>query len=158
MKRLPIAILALACAFTACKKEEDAAPSRDTLLTARNWRLIAHVSSTTTGGKTTTYDEFADYDACEKDNFTKFSPNKTLVADQGAIKCDPDTDQQSNGTWDFNSDQTKLLLDSPDLGGLIIPFELLELNSTMMKLRITQTYGTAPNTVVDTETYTFNAF
>ncbi|PJJ53179.1 hypothetical protein [Hymenobacter chitinivorans] len=153
MKRLPIAILALACAFTGCKKEEEAAPSKTSLLTARNWRLIADVSSITSGGKTTSYDEFADYDECEKDNFTKFSSDKKVTVDEGKLKCDPNGDQQSSGTWDFNSDQTKLLLDSPDLGGVVIPFELVELGANTMKLRITQTLGADSYS----EIYTFSA-
>ncbi|UOQ73629.1 hypothetical protein [Hymenobacter cellulosilyticus] len=162
MKRLPIAVLALACAFTGCKKDNEDTPapaqSKTDMLTSKRWRVIADVSTETINGKTTSYDEFADYEACEKDNFTKFSPDKTLKVDEGTLKCDPSADQQSSGTWDFNSDQSKLLLASPDLGGLTVPFELVELNSTTIKLRLTQTFGTDPNKETYTETYTFSAF
>ncbi|MBC7446767.1 MAG: hypothetical protein H7330_01780 [Hymenobacteraceae bacterium] len=94
------------------------------------------------------------YDNCEKDDYTIFRSDKTLTTSPGTIKCST-TDTDENGTWDFNSDQTKFQLAVAQFGGLLLSFDLLQLDDNTLKVKYVDnsTSGT-----VDTQTITFSAF
>lgn len=156
MKKLFLFALA-AAAVSACKKDSENTPSRMDLITAKNWRVTALTSTTTItpasgSSSTTTRDDYAQYSACEKDNFYKFNTNKTVVADEGPTKCDPSDPQTTTIAWDFNSDQTKLLT------GANYSEDILELSATTLRLRETGSYTYTINTttysVVSTTTFT----
>ena len=135
-------------------KKDDPTPNKTSLLTAKKWRVSAQSTTATLNGNTTTVDEFATMQPCEKDDFTQFKTDKTVVFDQGATKCDPADNQTENGTWDFNSDQTKLNLSDPDFGGIAIPFDIVTLNATTLTLRFTSNASGASSS----STITFTAF
>jgi len=167
MKKLSFFALSLTL-FTgvvSCSKDnEEPTPATKTkteLLTAKNWRLTAEQMTMVSGGKTTTEDHFKDYEACEKDDFYKFNPDKSLIADQGATKCSSSANepQSEKGTWDFNSDQTKLTFSAD--GPLGITFNIAELTATTLKITYSQTQDTDGDGKEDTTityTQTFTAF
>lgn len=150
MKRLPFYVLALVLAggFTSCSKDDkdDPTPATKTeLLTAKSWRLTA--DSSIEAGETTATDDYATLEACEKDNFIKFASSKVVTFDEGATKCDPTDPQTLTGSWDLNSGETQLFLTDPNLG-LPVPFEIVELTSSTLKMKVTF-FGTTT-----TRTYT----
>ena len=148
-------------ALGACKKDSEPAPgssSRTDLLTAKNWRLSAYTSTYTAGGVSVPTDEFAAMSACERDNFAKFSANKSVVFDEGATKCDPTDPQTETGSWDFNGDQTKLTIPVPQLGGTPLPLDIVDLSATTLHLRYSYTYSTGGVSYSQAEDLTFTAF
>jgi len=157
MKKLLLFGLA-AASLSACKKESQTtpSPSKTELLTAKNWRLTAYTSTVTVTGNsssTNTGNIYALLSACQKDNFFKFNTDKTLVEDEGSIVC-INTPQKTSYTWEFSSDQTRLLVTSPvstdDFG------TITELSSTTLRLRNTDivTANGTTTTTVDDATYT----
>lgn len=160
MKRFTLSVLTLATVassfvFTSCKKDDDdpKPKTKTELLTAKNWRITGDVSTITSGGNTITTDEYADYQACEKDDFIKFETNKSAKFDEGANRCSGNT-QTETGAWDFNSDESKLLLSDPDNGPVSIPFDLVELTDSTLKIRISG----SSNGATYSQTYTYTAF
>ncbi|WP_303309444.1 hypothetical protein [Hymenobacter sp. BT730] len=154
--RLFIALL-LVGSFSACKKDndDDKPKSKTELLTAKNWRMSAETYSYVDGGRTVTEDAYVDYEPCAKDDFEKYNTDKTLVYDQGPTKCDdtasdPQT-QQVN--WDFNSDQSKLILSDPG-SALSLSFDIVELTASTLKLQ----FKGSSNGINFTYAATYNAF
>lgn len=134
-------VLLFVGSFTACKKDndDDKPKSKTELLTAKNWRLSAAVVSGTYQGTSFSEDGYANADPCEKDNFLKFNSNKTVAYDQGPTKCDdtaadPQTEQ---GAWDFNSDESKLLLSNTG-GGATFGLDILELTASTLKVEYSE--------------------
>ena len=161
MKTLSIYLLTAAMglsALSSCKKDSTGTPtpaaSKADLLTAKKWRVSANTTVTTYNNQTNTSDDYASSPSCERDDFTQFNANKTAFFDQGATKCSSTDPQTTNGTWDFNSDQTKLNLTDPDLGGLVIPFDILTLDASTLSLRFTQ----SASGVSSIKTITFKSF
>ncbi|WP_157547657.1 hypothetical protein [Hymenobacter sp. DG25A] len=138
--RLFIALLFVG-SFTACKKDnDDNKPKTKTeLLTAKNWRLSAAVGSLTSGSSTYSQDIFADMEPCQKDDFEKFSTDKTAILDQGATKCDDmaSDPQTQKVAWNFESDETKLKI-SEIGGGDSYTVDLVELTATTMIQKYTE--------------------
>ena len=162
MKKLFLLLLATA-SLGACKKDSNstspAAASRPDLLTAKNWRLSAYTSTFTAAGTpAVTTDEYAGLPACERDNFAKFNTNKSVAFDEGPTKCNTTDPQTENGTWDFNSDYTKLTLGDPQLGGFPVPFDVIDLSASTMALRYTYTYSTNGISYSQTINVSFTAF
>ena len=149
-----VLVAALATLTVSCKKDSEnmPAPSKTELLTTKKWRITAASTVTTMGTNTTTTDEYATTPACERDDFTQFMTSKVVNFDEGATKCNSSDPQTSSGTWDFNSDQTKLNLTSPDLGGLLLPFDLVKLDATTLTIRYTQSQS--GSTVIFNRTFT----
>ncbi|MCB2409304.1 hypothetical protein [Hymenobacter lucidus] len=164
MKRLPIAILALACAFTSCKKDnEDVKPqSKSDLLTAKSWRASAAVYTITSGTATNSIDLYNGVDpnknpytpACTKDDFLKFNTDKSAVFDEGATRCSPSDPQSSKGAWDFTSNESKLLLSETSTSSSGELYDIVELSATTLKIKQTET----DNNVTETYLVTYTAF
>ena len=140
----------------ACKDKTVApAPQRIDLLTAKNWRISANSTTTTTSaGVSTTTDEYATSPACERDNFYKFNADKTSLRDEGASKCDPVLPQTENFTWAFNADQTQLLVTTPGSNKLETD-DIVELSATTLRLR---TVTTTSSGTVNTNNVTLTSY
>ncbi|KAA9331426.1 hypothetical protein F0P96_14375 [Hymenobacter busanensis] len=134
MKKVALlATLALACTFTACKKDDDK-KSKTELLTAKSWRVTADKQTTTVGTQSSTDDNYAGYQACEKDDFVKFMTDKKLEFNEGGSKCSTADPQTETGAWDFNSDETKLTIrEQGNTSG--ITFDIVELSGSTLKLK-----------------------
>lgn len=164
MKRLPIAVVALACAFTSCKKDsEDVKPvSKADLLTAKNWRASASIYTFTSGTSTQTIDFYNGIDptfgpytpACTKDDFLKFNTDKSAVFDEGPTRCSASDPQSSKSAWDFNSNESKLLLLETSSSTSSELYDIVELSATALIIKQTK----VDNNTTRTNTYTFTAF
>ncbi len=131
-------------------------PSQLSLLTAKPWRVTALTSSTTSGtGIAKTTNEYAAMPTCLRDDFFKFNPDKTTLRDEGATKCDATSPQTKKYTWDFNGDQTQLLLTPTGKTKADSPSDILELTATTLRLHTTTTISPG---VVITQNITFTAF
>lgn len=161
MKKLFLFALA-AASLSACKKDSDNTPSRTELLTSRKWRITAFTVNTTSsivGGtpSSMTIDQYALQLACEKDDFYQFNTDKTMKQEEGPTQCSTSPTQTTVFNWDFNSDQSKLILtlrgsSSPTLD------DIVELSPTTMRLRET-TSSTSGNSTLNRElNITFSAF
>lgn len=163
MKKLSLLLLA-ALALGSCKKNDEtaptpAAPSKTDLLTAKNWRVTADKTTTTVGTTaSTTTDEYAISRACERDNFIKFNTNKTASFDEGATKCDTSDPQTQSGSWDFNSDGTKLIITDPTSGSIALQQDILELTATTLRVRFTSSFSFGGVNETDVQETTFTAF
>jgi len=117
------ALLAVSC------KDEDAKPSNTELLTAKSWTVT---SFTLSGQDLTEY--FSE--ECENDDSTKFGKDGKLTIDNGSVKCyssEPQTEE--NGTWVFESNETKLKFTSDS--GDVESYDIDELTATTLKVSST---------------------
>jgi hypothetical protein len=154
--------LAGVVALSACKKDSENTPSKADLLTSKNWRVSAQTSTSTTtitGGSTSTNttNVYATTQACEKDNFYKFNTDKTLIEDEGASKCSSSALQITTLKWDFNSDQTKLLITSNGSSSGAAD-DILELSASTLRLRESDVYTSGNTTYTTVDEITFTAF
>lgn len=145
-----------ACA-EACKKEADD-PGKPALLTAPSWRVSARTHTTTFSyGSPSVRDEYATMGTCEKDNYTTFNADHTVLADEGATKCNAAAPQTDTGTWSLSSHDAQLTIVGTAPGSSPLVYEVLELSATTLRLRYTysSTSGVAGNFVTET---TYAAF
>ncbi|HEX8659275.1 MAG TPA: lipocalin family protein, partial [Hymenobacter sp.] len=114
--------------FTSCKKdkEEPKPKTRTELLTAKNWRISADV--TTTVGTSAPDDNYARMPACEKDDFLKFNTNNSCILDAGQLKCNSAEPQTTTGTWNFTDNDTKLTIDGD-------VYEVVEVSESTLKIK-----------------------
>jgi hypothetical protein len=136
-------LLTLTVLLSACKKD-DQVPTKTELLTKGVWKMTAYTVDPefaifdNNGNMTgTTNDMFATMEDCEKDDTNKFNTDKTMVADEGATKCDSSNPQMTSMVWSFNADETALNIS--DDGDAII-LSILELTDKVLKVKSTETY------------------
>jgi hypothetical protein len=147
-----IPFLLLAATLAACKKDNGSGLSRTDFLTTNKWRLTAQTTTVVSNGTTTVTDEYAKLAACQRDNFTKFNSNNTLVINEGATTCNPQNPRTWDGDWEYvNGDQNKLVF-SAYISSSRVPFDVLELSATTLRLRYTQ--SNSLNSSTNDVTYT----
>ncbi|QNE38201.1 hypothetical protein F1C16_00835 [Hymenobacter sp. NBH84] len=163
--------LCAALLMAGCTKEESdqAAPkskltAKESMLTAKNWRITTIASTTviTADGIapiTTSFDSYALLTSCQKDNFAKYTIDKTIVVDEGATKCSATDPQTQTYTWSLNADETELTV-SGKLNGAdhTEKAELLQLTSTTMQVRTTTVVRRLDVTSTTKSTTTYIAF
>jgi hypothetical protein len=167
MQKLFLVALAMV-SLSACKKDSANTPSKVDLLTAQKWRVSAYTSTVTIGFATTTTanpasvtttDKYASLASCEKDNFTKYNANKTMVQDEGPTKCYAYSAQKQDYTWEFNSDQTRIFTkDATAAGANPFPSIIMELSATTLRLREAYSYTSGNVTTTTVEDVTYTAF
>jgi hypothetical protein len=152
---LIFSLLSLTFMISACKKDKVVS-SKTSLLTAGSWKMTAFTidpaypiydSNFNITGYTT--DMFATMDACDKDDTHLFKVDYSVVTDEGATKCDPANPQTTTGTWSLNSDETVITITED---GVSQTATLLELTSSVLKFKTTDTFGTE----TETNTITFS--
>lgn len=122
-----VAIAAVAM-FSSCKKDDK---SRTDLLTSGNWKIISDQERAGTGA----WEEYIDdYDACELDNYLKFSKANTVEFNEGPTLCDPLDDQSYTLPWNFMSDETQL-----SVAGEVVNIE--ELSGSTLTITSSETVG-----------------
>jgi outer membrane lipoprotein-sorting protein len=133
MKKVLLSLVLLSLFVGGCKKEETTVPkSKTDLLCAHYWKAISiNVNPPIDLDGTPVSDLLSIMDDCQKDDLVKYNNDKTVIYDEGATKCYPNSPQTTSGTWSFNSDETILTEDDEDL-------TLVELNETTLKLKIVQ--------------------
>jgi hypothetical protein len=149
MKKIYLAlIVSLFFAILSCKKDD--APTKKELLTGKNWILVAE---TVTPGiyinGVLITDSYAQMDDCSKDDLSKFNSDGTYTFEEGATKCDVNDPQVwDSGTWVFNSDQTILVITSPDYG--TGNAKIIELTSSKLIVTLEETDEGIKYTFTDT--------
>lgn len=162
MRKLLFLSLGLAT-LNACKKDNETTPaataSPTELLTAKNWRLSAYTSSfATAGAAAVTTDEYEAIPACQRDDFAKFNANKSVLYDVGATKCSATDAQSETSTWALSSNDTKLMLAVPQLGGFPNTYDIISLSSSTLHIRYSYTYSSNNVSYTETQDATFTAF
>ena len=135
--------LALGLTFAGCKKDSPSAtpaPTKTELLTNRNWVVTAATVSpglpNPNGGSPIT-DLYAQFSACEKDDFIRFEAASVFKEDEGATKCSSGSSQTRIGTWAFGSNDAVITI-----GGTVDnsgSYNVADLSDNTMKL--TQSYA-----------------
>ncbi|UOQ72786.1 lipocalin family protein [Hymenobacter cellulosilyticus] len=155
MKRSSLLVLlSLALGFTACEKDEEV-PQDVQLLTAKNWRMSANVTTFVypAGNARRDVDNYSASPACDHDDFWKFAPDKTMVIDEGASKCEPSAPQSNPAQWNLDATNRTLSV----IAGTTRTYELLELTASTLKFK--QDNGLSPiDGAPYYTTYTFTSF
>jgi len=160
MKKILYALTAFILIITSCKKENIQLPDlpgkKPNALSGTSWKTISSTSVIHYNGLTIEYDLFSSMLPCQKDNVSTFLADGTTMSDEGPLRCNANDPQTSvNGNWTLSSDQKKLVFSTtvPNVVGLtLLNCEVLQLDSSTLKLRYT-TYYNGPETVITT-TYT----
>ena len=148
--------LALGLMFTGCKKDSPnatPAPTKTELLTNKNWVVTAATISpglqNPNGGAPIT-DLYAQFSACDKDDFIRFEAASVFKEDEGANKCSSSSNQTRTGIWAFGSNDTVITIGgSVDNSG---SYNVAELSDNTLKLTQLYPYNGVNYTV--TATYT----
>lgn len=122
--KISLSILLLACLvlISSCKEDEPIL-SRLELLTQKPWKLksVAIAGFPISAPESTAAD----------DTYT-FSTDGSYTFDEGSTKEEPTDPQTVTGTWEFAENETVIKLNA---GGLTLNQEILELNSTTLKVK-----------------------
>ena len=116
--------------LNSCSKDEEEAPEQVTVkskITGRDWKTTDY-SVTVNGSAIITY---ADFDACVKDDITRFLNDFTGTVDEGSTKCDPGDPQQTAFTWTLVSSDTQIRYED---SGDITVYNIKINNGTTLKL------------------------
>jgi hypothetical protein len=110
--------------FTSCGKDDNPAvtKTKTELLISGNWKFKSAFAGTTD------YSGFLQ--ACQKDNIITFAAAGTGTADEGATKCNAGDPQTVSFTWNFQTNETKLIITTPLFTGGSGPFDLISLSET----------------------------
>jgi hypothetical protein len=118
-----------AVSFSSCKKDEK---TKMELITEGNWKLISDQEIIGTGE----WQEYiTSYEACERDNYLKFSSNNIVEANEGATQCDAGDPPSTSGPWSFVNGETQI-----NIYGYV--GNLDELSASRMTISTTETVGT----------------
>lgn len=153
MKRVSLlATLALACAFTACKKDNEKPKSTSELLMAKSWKMTALTEQVGTAAASNEYTSMA---ACEKDNLYKFEASNKFTLDEGPLKCSNSDPQSISGNWALtNSDKTltAVAIDQASMSSIEMTGTIEKISASEFVLKDTDTSG--GTTTVVTATFT----
>jgi len=130
-------------ALSACNKVSDdptPTPTSPDYLTSHSWKLVS-VIGTFDVKPPITKDTFSDLKPCQKDNFLKFSPDHTVVYDNGPTKCNPAEPQQESGTWAFSNGGQQLAMTLGGQNAFPAPVYIKELSATTLRLSYTTVLG-----------------
>lgn len=150
-RKTALVILTVAV-IAGCKKDDNSSPSKTQLLTSGSWKLTAANADPAIDinqDGVVENDIFAVLPTCFKDNLFIFKTNNTYVVDEGATKCnvsDPQIMESSN--WKFSDNESNIMIGDP---GSETIAQLLELSSTVLKMKIVVTDGSY--TLTETLTY-----
>ena len=109
-----MSVLAVLITLASCEKTETVDPGGSGeisgSITDGAWVLTYSVGTTPSG----TYDDFANMDACDKDDKYIFNTDGTWVVDEGGSKCDPTDPQSTSGTYTIMNDNELTIYDQND--------------------------------------------
>jgi len=145
-KGLSVFTMLILITLSSCKKEETTTTKSATdYLTAGNWKVTGITANPgiNTGTEVITDIYSLLLDDCDKDDLTIFNANGTITDDQGAVKCDPESDQTTtDGTWALSGNDTALTLSYPADGGPVV-MTIVTLNGTnlVVTYQVTEDFG-----------------
>jgi Lipocalin-like domain len=141
IRNLILAVVVLTIA--SCKKDEtqQQAPIPTTKdLIAKNWRQTSSVA--TYSYQPGSFDDFATWPPCDKDNISKYNINGTYTYTGGASKCNPSEQEVlDSGSWSLSNNDTKF---SFTTSGTTYTFDIVEITNSSFKIKQTEvfSYGT----------------
>lgn len=148
-------------AFVSCSDDSNTPEPVDpqtTLLINKNWRVTADATVTTTAaGVSTTTDNYAQLQACGKDDFIRFNDNGSLTIDEGPSKCATPDPQTATGKWSWNNDRTVITFTEPCLCPNRPPTLSGPADLTIATMTVTQT-STTDNGSTAVRTVTYGSF
>jgi hypothetical protein len=118
-----VCVIALTFIISSCKKDKETVPSKTALLTAKAWKLdkvLLFNTEVTDPNILATIGGLANSEV-------KFNADGTYTA------TDRTTNTKTNGTWEFNSDQTKLTVKGSTTGS-DVTFDIKTLTDKNMDL------------------------
>jgi len=117
--------LIIILAFLSSCKDDEPTLTRLELLTQKPWKL-----------KTVAIFGFqaSPPESTQSDDTYTFNKDGSYLFDEGGSKEDPSDPQSVNGTWEFAENESVIKLNT---GGLILNQEILELNSSTLKVKFT---------------------
>jgi hypothetical protein len=137
MNKITLSLIAIFAilALSNCKKKTEEpvpAPSRSTLI-VKSWVLTGATASPAVNGLTNVYFLLP---PCDADDQYIFKADKTIEVQEGSSTAckngKPATEVKNQGTWSFNTDESKLTFKA---GLFNIQADILEMSATQMKLR-----------------------
>ncbi len=121
--------------ISSCKKEDnkDSAPAgtEKSKITNKDFKMTDYNASL----NGTPFMTYADIDACDKDDITRFLDDLSGTFDEGPTKCVPTDPQQTSFTWSLVSNDKQLRYDD---NGDVIVFDIKINNGTTLKLESTE--------------------
>jgi len=141
------AIPVLALFLFSCKKEKEP-KTKTELLTGGNWHVVAYTVDPALdwdGDGTDETDVIPVMDDCVKDDFTTFHDDGTGELNEGATKCSDNDPQATPFVWQFQQDDTRLIVQG-------VSYLLESLTETQLVIK---EIGVV-STVTHTHTVTFN--
>ena len=141
------ALVALA-GLTSCDKKSDPEPSRTSLLMSKQWILTASTTTYTNGGASETNDEYAEMDACEKDDLIEFKADSVLVHSEGATKCDTESPDSYQEKWRLSADEKQMMVEDDET---TLTFDIMTLTDS--KLEMQASYNFMGGTVTSKITF-----
>lgn len=155
--RLTLLLISFLGVFSACNKDDDAAPAtKADMLVGKTWKRSA--STITPGVQLQSGEIVSDLytylGSCYQDDFVRFNRNpNTYIAEEGPTTCDPIAPQVSDtGNWLLNSDESALVLSSS--GGGQSSYKLEELTATTLRYSFATRFQGSNQVYTFTETYT----
>jgi hypothetical protein len=126
-------VLALSCAFFACKKDEE--PTNTDKISSKPWYFES-------GGADFNADGTVDFplasvpgvQACNLDNFATFKSDGTGITDEGGSKCSTTAPQTTNFSWGFASNETILNVSGSAFAGIGGQFKVKTLTDNNLTL------------------------
>ncbi|QNH60751.1 carboxypeptidase-like regulatory domain-containing protein [Hymenobacter sediminicola] len=117
---------------------------RETLLITPRWRKSIEVTTIEDDSRTTI--RTSNFDnlpgACFNDDFVQFKVDKTMVYDDGLVKCQATYPQTIASTWQFTANETELLL-----GANLTRYRVLQLTASVLQIVTTSTANDVTTTV-----------
>ncbi len=139
-------LLALVGSMGSCKKETNTDLLTDHPWVIKSMTISPAIEDPLTGSTITDFYNSLYYPTCAKDDFLTFLEDGTSLADAGTTLCGGE-DQVTEGTWAFNSDETKITFDAGTEDELL--YNIIELSGDTFKSSYTEVDAT------DGTTYTF---
>lgn len=136
MNKLVLLLLSL-LTLGACKKSEPEVDAKTALLTGKRWRLTAFTVETISNGFGNVSDTYATSPTCQRDDFTTFNRDKTVVFDEGPTKCISSNSQTNTSQWEWFDNQATLAYISASGFSGTVKCDVLELTATTLRLRYT---------------------
>lgn len=133
--------LALAMAFSSCKKDDDddnGGNSTKDILTSGSWKISALTINPgiDAGGGIVITDFFSMMPDCTKDDLMMFKDDGTLIFDEGPTMCVPGSPQQTEGSWTLSSDNKTLTIKESGEDDIVVT--ITEVSSSTMKGTFTE--------------------
>jgi len=97
---------------SACKKEVSApaADANTSALVTHPWRIVAFADTDISAKPPKTTNVFVSFPAYRLDDTYQFKLDNSLVFDEGRLKAKSTDAQTTDGSWQFQTDQTRLTI------------------------------------------------